>query len=175
MQTACHRDQNNYFLQLPNKNGGKLSGQSTLSEDENEGKAASTSAEDSTLTLNDQQAMSRQSSANKRKDSKYSKSRSPIMQSLNPTQLPSSILKAESSVVLDVEDESSSSLQTKRRTSFESKRSLQRTSRVDSNDPEQPLLSEQQQAKKTEGSPVPSGVVPTNKAKSNTQVNSGWL
>ena len=64
-------------------------------------------SEDSTLTLNDG-VMSRQSSAkgqstqssasqHQRKDTKYSKSRSPIMQSLNPTQLqpPSSILKAE--------------------------------------------------------------------------------
>ena len=65
-------------------------------------------SEDSTLTLNDG-VMSRQSSAkgqstqssaqsqpHQRKDTKYSKSRSPIMQSLNPTQLqpPSSILKA---------------------------------------------------------------------------------
>ena len=65
-------------------------------------------SEDSTLTLNDG-VMSRQSCAkgqstqssaqsqpHQRKDTKYSKSRSPIMQSLNPTQLqpPSSILKA---------------------------------------------------------------------------------
>ena len=88
------------------------SGQSTMSEEENDQGLGSSSAtgggsvsglknqressEDSTLTLNDG-VISRQSSTHKRKDTKYSKSRSPIMQSLNPTQLqpPSSILKAE--------------------------------------------------------------------------------
>ena len=92
------------------------SGQSTMSEEENDQGLGSSSvdtrggsglknqqsSEDSTLTLNDG-VMSRQSSdkgqstSSQRKDTKYSKSRSPIMQSLNPTQLqpPSSILKAE--------------------------------------------------------------------------------
>ena len=92
---------------------GMSSGQSTMSEEENDQGLGSSSAtgggsvsglknqraessEDSTLTLNDG-VISRQSSTHKRKDTKYSKSRSPIMQSLNPTQLqpPSSILKAE--------------------------------------------------------------------------------
>ena len=105
---------NDIFQAAPNRNRlGMSSGQSTMSEEENDQGLGSSSAtgggsvsglknqrgessEDSTLTLNDG-VISRQSSTHKRKDTKYSKSRSPIMQSLNPTQLqpPSSILKAE--------------------------------------------------------------------------------
>ena len=129
-----------------------MSGQSTLSEDENDvqngGSAskinAQASSEDSTLTLNDG-VISRQSS-NRDKESKYSKSRNPQMQSLNPTQLqpPSSILKAE---ILDESENNSAKMNkhSENRSSFESKRFLQRTFHVDINDPEQPLLYGQEQ------------------------------
>merc|ERR1719225_1988363 len=122
---AAGRKWGNIVQAAPNRNRlGMSSGQSTMSEEENDQGLGSSSvdtrggsglknqqsSEDSTLTLNDG-VMSRQSSAkgqstqssasasqpHQRKDTKYSKSRSPIMQSLNPTQLqpPSSILKAE--------------------------------------------------------------------------------
>ena len=102
--------------------------------------AKGATSEDSTLTLNDG-VMSRQSSG-KRKDSKYSKSRSPIMQSLNPTQLqpPSSILKATDEAIATDNVKLTEPQQGGIRSSFENKRSLQRTFRVDMNDPEQPLL-----------------------------------
>lgn len=172
-------------MKVPNKNSGKLSGQSTFSEDEAEpvaGLSKAASSEDSTtLTLNDG-TISRQSS-HKRKDSKYSKSRSPVMQSLNPTQLqpPASILKAE---VLD-EAETANGGKNKKvsgKPSFESKRSLQRTPRVDMNDPEQPLLQQKAKNEDVEAappsseSPIPPGVVPTGVGRSNSpQVKSGWL
>ena len=134
----------NHLQMTAPKNTKQLSGQSTLSEDENGLKS-----EDSTLTLNEGN-ISRQSSS-KRKDSKYSKSRSPIMQSLNPTQLQPPILKEQPQNLT------------------ETKRSLQRTFRVDMNNEEttsQPLL--------TQSSPIPSGVIPS-RSKSPAQVNSGWL
>jgi hypothetical protein len=128
---------------------GKLSGQSTLSEDESAGhhhphngnkeirfQTSNTSSNDesgATLALNE--SLSRQSSA-QRKDSKYSKSRNPI-QCLNPTELqapPSSnILRAEF-----FDDNSASGTKQQQQN-----RSLQRTFRVDmmnEEDPEQPLL-----------------------------------
>ena len=126
------------------------SGQSTISEDENDPLNGSNapkvqtqlSSEDSTLTLNDG-VMSR-SGSNRDKESKYSKSRSPVMQSLNPTQLqpPSSILKAE---VLDENSEVKNGQKVSEKASFDSKRLLQRTCHVDINDPEQPLLFDEEQ------------------------------
>ena len=101
------------------------------------------------------------------------------MQSLNPTQLqpPSSILKAE-------EIPASQTL--------ESRKLLQRTFRVDMNDPEQPLLGQELETIQTAGevsqptttatnlneqvtseSPVPFGVIP--RGSKTPQVNSGWL
>ena len=88
-----------FFFQISKeKTSGKLSGQSTLSEDDSAGggqhhngkeirfQTSNTSSNDesaATLALNE--SLSRQSSA-QRKDSKFSKSRNPI-QCLNPTEL----------------------------------------------------------------------------------------
>lgn len=153
---------------------GKLSGQSTLSEEEDLPKAQGSSGEDSTFPIDTQQPL-RQSS----KKDKYSKGRNPAsssgIQSLNPTQLqpPSSILKVE---------EIPSCQTTESR-----KQLLQRTFRVDMNDPEQPLLGGEGQELDTihtaevagntqtdSESPVPYGVIPRS-LKKPAQVNSGWL
>ena len=98
------------------------------------------------------------------------------MQSLNPTQLqpPSSILKAEEKIPANQ--------------TLESRKLLQRTSRVDMNDPEQPLLGQELETihtveptttatnlneQVTSESPVPFGVIP--RGPKSPQVNSGWL
>ena len=164
-----------FLLQISSSanKSGKLSGQSTLSEEEDLPKAQGSSGEDSTFPIDTQQPL-RQSS----KKDKYSKGRNPAsssgIQSLNPTQLqpPSSILKVEEIPSCQ--------------TSESRKQLLQRTFRVDMNDPEQPLLGGEGQELDTihtaevagntqteSESPVPYGVIP--RSSKTPAVNSGWL
>ena len=153
---------------------GKLSGQSTLSEEEDLPKATQgSSGEDSTFPIGSSSLITQPPRQPSKKD-KYSKGRNPI-QSLNPTQLqpPSSVVKAEEIPTTSTDCR---------------KQLLQRTFRVDMNDPEQPLLGTgdgqeldtinagEVAARNTTDSesPVPYGVIPRS-SKAPAQVNSGWL
>ena len=168
-----------YEFQISSSKGGKL----TRSDDElplqKEPVAKTSSSEDSAGDTLNENCLGHQSGGanNKKASDKFLKNRSPI-QCLSPVQLQPVESKK-------VEDEQQLPTLAPQK-SLESKRLLQRTFRVDMNDPEQPLImddflemdtiqkaSEDKNAS-TSSSPVP-GVVLTGLRSRTPQVNSGWL